>query len=190
MDRHLHRKELIALARKLPSSTNQHLSECAECREEVELLRKFNMAGHSRLQDAPAAWIELAAALAQKQHSLEKIRKAVAALVFDSWAAPQPIGVRGQASIGERRLRFEADRFTFDLRAERLPGEWAFVAQVTCESLPLGNFALSVEKKELTADTAGFFQWTADRPPRRILLRSDDTEIEIPELSWKKNRSR
>jgi hypothetical protein len=95
MDKHLHRKELIALARKLPSSTNQHLSECAECREEVELLRKFNLAGHSRLQNAPVGWIERAAALAQKQPSLEKIRKAVAALVFDSWAASQPIGVRG-----------------------------------------------------------------------------------------------
>jgi hypothetical protein len=190
MDCHLDRKELIALARKLPSSTNQHLSECTECREEVELLRKFNVAGYSRLQDAPAGWIERAVALVQKQHSLEKIRKAVAALVFDSWEAPQPIGVRGQASIGERRLRFEAEQFTFDLRAEQLPGEWAFVAQVTSESLPPGNFALTVEKKELTADTAGFFQWTAGRPPRKILLRSDDTEIEIPELSWKKNRPR
>ncbi|TFH64652.1 MAG: hypothetical protein E4G91_05145, partial [Candidatus Zixiibacteriota bacterium] len=175
MDRHLHREELIALARKPSGSANQHLSECAECREEVELLREFNMAGHARLPDAPAGWVERAAALAQTQHSFEKIRKAVAALVFDSWAAPQPIGVRGQASIGERRLRFEADRFAFDLRAERLPGEWAFVAQVTSDSLPSGNFALSIEKKELTADTAGFYQWTADRPPRRILLRSDDT---------------
>lgn len=190
MDRHLHRKELIALARKLPGTANEHLSECAECRDAVELLREFNLAGHSRLQDAPAGWIERAAALAQKRPSLEKIRKAVAAIVFDSWATPQPVGVRGQATVGERRLRFEADRFTFDLRAEQLPGEWAFVAQVTSESLPLDSFALSTEKKELNADTAGFFQWTAARPPKKILLRSDDTEIEIPELSWKKNRPR
>lgn len=188
MDKHLHREELIALARKLPSSTNRHLSECAECREEVELLQEFNVVGQSRLPDAPAGWIERAVALAQKQPSLEKIRKAVATLVFDSWAAPQPIGVRGQASIGERRLRYEADRFTFDLRAERLPGEWAFVAKVTTESLPPGSFSLSVGKRELTADTAGFFQWTTGRPPRKIRLRYDDAEIEIPELSWKKDR--
>jgi hypothetical protein len=190
MVRHLPRNELIALARKQPGSANEHLSECDECREAVELLRKFNLAGHSRLQDAPSGWINRAAALAQKQPALEKIRKAVAALVFDSWATPQPVGVRGQATVGERRLRFEADRYTFDLRAEQLPGEWAFVAQVTSESLPPSNFTLSVEKKELTADTGGFFQWTAGRPPKKILLRSDDTEIEIPELSWKKIRPR
>lgn len=190
MDRHLHRKELIALARKQTGSTNEHLSECDECREAVELLRKFDLAGHSRLQDAPPGWIDRAAALAQKQPALEKIRKAVAALVFDSWTTPQPVGVRGQATVGERRLRFEAEQFAFDLRAEQLPEEWSFVAQVTSKSLPSSSFALSVEKKEMTADTAGFFQWTAGRPPKKILLRSDDTEIEIPELSWKKNRPR
>jgi hypothetical protein len=190
MDRHLRRKELIALARKLPNSTNQHVSECAECREEVELLRKFNMAGHSRLQDAPAGWVERAVVLAQRQHSLERFRNTVAALVFDSWATAQPVGIRGQASIGERRMRFEADQVAFDLRAERLPGAWAFVAQVTCTSIPPKGFALSIDRKELAADAVGFFQWTGGRPPKRILLRSDDLEIEIPELSWKKHQSR
>ncbi len=188
MDKHLSRNELIALARRQPDSANQHLRECAECREAVELLREFDLAGRSRLLDAPIGWIERAAALAQKQHSFEKIRKAVAALVFDSWAVPQPIGVRGQTAVSERRLRFEGDRIAFDLRAEKLPGEWAFVAQVTSGSLPSTNFTLSVEKKELVSDTGGFFQWTAGRPPKRILLRSDDIEIEIPELSWKKHR--
>jgi hypothetical protein len=188
MDKHLKRDELIALARKQSDAPNPHLSECTECREAYELLKSFQMAGRSRLQDAPNGWIEAATALAQKRHVFESVKKTVAALVFDSWASPQPVGVRGQAALGERRMRFESDQVVFDIRAERLAGKWAFVAQVADKSTPPSPIDLSVDKRELQADAVGLVQWTSGRPPKKILLRSRDIEIEIPELSWKKHR--
>jgi hypothetical protein len=189
MDKHYSRKELIELARASEGSESPHFGECADCRNEFEWIRRFNMAGRPRLQDAPSGWVEQAAALAQKQHSLEKIKKA-AALVFDSWAVPQPIGVRGSATTAERRLRFSTDELTFDLRAEKLSHAWAFVAQVTTPVRSSKAFSLTSGRETIAADEAGFIQWTAARPPKKILLRTDDTEIEIPELSWKSSRPR
>lgn len=190
MDKHLSRKELIALARKPQVEPNQHLETCDECRAELELLRAFQVAGRPKLQEAPRGWVERAAALALRKSPLAQLKKAMAALVFDSWAAPQPIGVRGAASTAERRLRFETEQLTFDLRAEQLVDEWVFVAQVSTESKSLTGYSLSAQKQIVTADKTGLFQWTSKRPPKKIILRSEDTEVEVPELSWTKNRPR
>jgi len=99
MDKHLQRNELIALARMQTNAPNEHISECTECREAYELLRNFQEAGRPRLQDAPRGWVEAAAALAQKHPVMESVRKIAAALIFDSWASAQPVGVRGQTTL-------------------------------------------------------------------------------------------
>lgn len=188
MDKHYSRKELIELVRAPEGSEPSHLGECADCRTEFEWMRRYNLAGCLRLQDAPSGWVERAAALVQKQHSLERIKKVIATLVFDSWAAPQPIGVRGSTTTAERRLRFATDEFTLDLRAEKLSNAWAFVAQITSAVRTSKTFALTAGHETIASDDAGFIQWTSGRPPKKILLRSDDTEIEISELSWKTSR--
>ncbi len=187
MERHLTRRELIQAAQQQEVSKDGHVAECVECRELVELLRVFQVAGKLHLPDAPAGWTEKAAAIAQGQSLGEKVRAIVARLAFDSWAMPQAVGVRGSSIESDRRLRFEASELLFDLRAEEQAKGWAFVAQVRKAGAPV---VVVADTKKLLPDPAGLYQWSSSRPPRKITLRSDDLVVELPELSWKKPHSR
>ena len=61
-DRHMTRLEMLKAAGHESDSTG-HLSICAECREAVELLRQFHLAGRPPLPDPPKAWVERATAI-------------------------------------------------------------------------------------------------------------------------------
>lgn len=187
MERHLTRQELIQAAQQQEVSKNGHVAECVECRELIELLRVFQVAGKLHLPDAPAGWTERAVAIGQGHSLGEKVRATVARLAFDSWAMPQAVGVRGSSVESDRRLRFETSELLFDLRAEQQAKGWAFVAQVRKAGTPV---VILADKKKLLPDHTGLYQWSSTRPPRKITLRSDDMVVELPELTWKKPQSR
>lgn len=189
MAKHLSRQELIKAVRRRPFVLDGHLKSCAECRDSVILLKAFDVSGCLPLPDAPSPWVERAASLAKKNVGvLEGVKTIMAKLTFDSWAVPRPIGVRGQSSLSDRRIRFESESMVFDLRAERKTTGWAFVAQVTTEGPAVAPTILEIGKRKLHADPGGLFQWTSSRPLTSVTVRSGNTIIVIPELAWKRPR--
>lgn len=184
--RHLSRKELIELAQKQPERLPGHLTECVECREMVELFRIYAVANRPPLPDAPKAWVDKAVAIMKGAGVRSKLKRLSAVITFDSWAAPQPVGVRSEAASEHRRLRFTADDIVFDLRAERLQKSWVLVAQVKSKSDVA--VVLEADKKVISPDKSGLYQWSGTKPPRRISLKSDAFDIRLPELVWKNRR--
>lgn len=187
--RHLTRKQLLQEAAKPETDRAGHLRECAECREALELLRVYRMAGRAPLPEPPSAWVTRARLISSASGSaLRAVRDLVAGLVFDSWAMPQPVGVRGQATLGQRRISFAAEDILFDLRAEQHKGEWRFVAQATAAGRATGE--LISDRRVLLPDRDGIYQWSAPRPPRKMVLQIENTRVTLPELTWTRPRAK
>ncbi len=182
MDKHLSRRELLKAARN--EAVFPHLDECAECREAAEMLREFLVAGNIPLENPPEGWVTKAAAIARKEPRARK--KGIAELIFDSWAAPKPVGVRGSDSLMDRRLRFESKELLFDLRAEKKKSGWSFVAQVHSLGGTDKHSRIQIGKNIIDHDAVGIFQWSSPRPPKKINLLVNDSIVEIPELIWRK----
>lgn len=181
---HLTRQQIIEAARGQEVTVSDHLRECAECSELVSLISTYLVAGKLHLPDAPIGWVQRAIEIGKSSAVFDQIKSFVARVVFDSWAMPQPVGVRGESVESDRRMRFESEEIRFDLRAEKQTRGWAFVAQVKGQSK--SPIQLEADKKKLLPDSAGLYQWSGSRPPRKITLRSDEFVIELPELTWKK----
>ncbi len=188
MARHLSRQELIEAARRRSFVPGDHVKSCRQCWEAIDLLKAFHVCGRLPLPDAPLLWVERAASLAGKSGVLERVRTLVATLTFDSWSVPQPVGVRGHSTLSDRRLRFQADDMTFDLRAERRTSGWAFVAQTAVEGSTKVDASLRLGARRLGADPSGLFQWSSKRPPAGMTIFYGDTSVIIPELTWRKPR--
>jgi len=184
MDKHLSRKELLRAARK--EQSYKHLDECQECREACRLLSEFLVAGSLPLKNPPEAWVAKAVSIAGNKPI--GIRSKIAELIFDSWAAPHPVGVRGSETLEDRRLRFESKELLFDLRAEKKKSGWSFVAQVHGLSDRYEKSRIRIGKEIIEHDAVGVFQWSSHRPPRKIQLLVNDSIVEIPELVWRINR--
>jgi len=185
---HPSRKELILAARGAGTIAQAHLDECNWCSLYFEFYTKFSLAGELPLVSAPKSWIEKAIAVGKKPAKSSPIESLVARLLFDSWAMPVPAGVRGAGVFEERRVCFEALGKTFDLRAEHRQNRWNFTAKITDKSGIPADWAVLVGNGEHIPDADGFYQWSSARPPKKIRLLSDRSEIETPELSWKKSR--
>lgn len=186
MEKHLNRQELIQAAQREPFALTGHLESCAECRDAVSLLRVFQVHGRLPLPDAPLALVERAASLAEATSVWQRIKIVVSRLTFDSWAEPQPVGVRDQSALSDRRIRFESENLILDFRAERGVSQWAFVAHVTGEDPSIAGMLLEVGKQKLQPDSSGLFYWTSRRPPSTVTICSGDLRIVTPELSWKR----
>ncbi|MEW5923818.1 MAG: hypothetical protein AB1746_07510 [Candidatus Zixiibacteriota bacterium] len=180
------RKELIEIAKEQPGRLPDHLAECAECRELVELFRTYAVVNRPHLPDAPEAWIIRSTAIMTGAGIKSKLKRLKAVIAFDSWAVPHPVGVRSEVASEHRRLRFTAENIVFDLRAEHLQKSWVLVAQIKGGSdVPI---VLEADKKVIRPDKSGLYQWSGTKPPRRISLRSDEFDIRLPELVWKNRR--
>lgn len=186
----MNRQELLKAARGEKITSADHLDSCEECREAVRWLRAFDVAGQIPLQDAPEGWIKRAAAIADKPGLADKIRRLTARLVFDSWTLPQPAGVRGTYNADHRRLRFEAEGFSVDIRAERRHSGWECVAQVSGSLADEIPFHLLVGKKRLFPDDAGLYQWSVKTPPKKLSFGHKDTVIELSGLTWTRPRKK
>ncbi len=182
--KHLSRRELIRLARTGAGSDHPHLAGCEECREAYEVLARFHpVVGRDPLPVPPAAVIKAAKAIG-RQSAVERLVDLVANLVFDSWASPVPVGVRGPAIEANRRVHFRADDLTFELRAEKRPRGWSFVAQFSGDE----PFVLQADGDVVSADDLGVYQWQSVRPPRRLSLHSATRSIQLTGLTWKRTK--
>lgn len=188
MNSHPTRKELILAARGAGTIANAHIAECNWCRLYFELYSIFPLAGELPLASAPHAWIEKAIAIAGKSPKDSPFQSLIARLSFDSWAMPIPEGIRSAGVSEERRVCFEVSGKTFDLRAEHRQNRWDFTAKITDKSGIPANWAVKVGNVEYSPDLDGFYQWSSVRPPKKISLLSDKSEIETPEITWKKSR--
>lgn len=180
---HLNRRELMALVKKNKGKLTGHAAGCDECREALELLKKFPVAGRLPLADAPAGWVNKAVALAARRSILKELSKTMAELVFDSWKMPLPVGIRGQGALEHRRLQFKTAEMVFDISAERTKSHWNFLARTggKFKSSPV----LVADTDEYYPDEDGIYQWTKKKPPKRVIFKMSDMVIELPELDWK-----
>jgi len=184
-DRHLNRKELLIAAGKDQEMTG-HLRTCEDCREAVELLRAFHMAGRLALPEPPAGWVAVAAEIPKRSWRTEALAQIKAVLTFDSWLSPHLVGVRGLKTSTERRICCEAGAYLLDLRAEKRPEGWRMVAQLAGESADQAE--LVAGRKVVPADPGALFQWSSARPPSEISVRVGNQNIKVPKLSWKRPR--
>lgn len=147
------------------------------------LLVRYQVAGKLPLTEPPDAWVARAKEIATAASPVSFIRSLLAKLVFDSWASPHPVGVRGEAAIEQRRIRFEAAPVAVDLRAEHLKSGWSFVAQVT--GVELSQAQLSADRKLLALDEHGICQWSTPKPPRKLAVVTSTHSVELPEITWR-----
>jgi hypothetical protein len=187
-ERHLNRQELLRAARS-GAVGEGHLKSCRECREMVELLKTYDLAGENQLVNAPRALIDRAIAITAGLSSVGKIKQRLVEILFDSWLIPHPVGVRGLESLSHRRLRFAIGNRMLDLRAEQTTDQWVFVAEVLGENIPEASIRLIAGQKTIPEHQSGLYQWTSKRPPKKLSLQIDNAVFELPELSWKKPRT-
>lgn len=185
---HPTRKELIAASRSSGTTVEKHLPKCNWCDLYFELIKRYSFTGEVPLTSAPQSWIDKAVSIAVKTEKIQSLKSLVARIAFDSWAMPMPEGVRGETMIQERRLRFEVNDKSFDVRAEYRRNHWDFTARITDPQGQPIKGKLLAGKKELMADENGFYQWSSKKPPKGLELLIERDRIEIPELSWKKFR--
>jgi hypothetical protein len=151
----------------------------------LELYARFPMADRQQLVDAPESVIKKAESIQSGEE--ESIASLAARLIFDSWAEPSLVGVRGSALVEERRVRFETGPYLLDLRAEKHTKGWHFIAEVSSSSVSSSGCKIVAGKQEIHENDAGLFEWSAAQPPRHLKLRTADDElIELPEISWRK----
>jgi hypothetical protein len=185
---HYTRDDLLKIIKDPQLKPQGHLAKCESCRQMLELLRRYSFIGQLPLNDAPAGWIRKAIAIAEKPGLIEKAKGKLIGLVFDSWLAPEPIGVRGGSTIEHRRLRFVEGELTFDFRAERFSDGWRFIASASGIKHPSSH--LRVDRREYFPDNSGIYQWSSVKPPRKIALIAEEEIFELPELKWKKTKKK
>ena len=185
MSNKLTRKELIEMARN-PKELRNLLGDLSEeDRIQAELFLRYQFANEPPLPDAPIGWLEkagdLSAGPSRVRHALRRLS---ASLTFDSWAAVAG-GTRDTAVMDERRLRFEANGYVVDIRAERTDKGWDFVAGVIKGDSQDTPISLTVGKKTVRPGETGALQWSSSRLPTALSVRIGDAEIELPTLTWK-----
>jgi hypothetical protein len=188
MKGHYTKDDLLKIIKNPQLKPKGHLAKCESCRQMLELLRRYSFIGQLSLNNAPEGWIRKAIAINVKPGLIEKAKGKLIGLVFDSWLAPEPIGVRGAFAMEHRRLRFGEGNLAFDFRAERFSDGWRFIASASGIKYHGGH--LKVDKKNYFPDNSGIYQWSSLKPPRKIALIADEEIFELPELKWKKTKKK
>jgi len=179
---HLSREALVALAGDKNARLPKHIQECPDCRHELEMLVEFNVAHRTRLSGPPASWINKAAMIMPENVVEGIVGRLAAKLTFDSWLAPEPVGVRGLGTTQRRQMRYETSGLTIDLRAEHDHHGWNMVAQVSGQAEVFGE--LRHGRTACHPDNDGVYQWEAKKPPSKLSILVDNHLIEFPKLKW------
>lgn len=188
--KHLDRKELLEMARmpeRKRSLIAQHIAQCQDCRDLAELLCLFDMTGRQTLLDAPQDWITRAVQVACGLKRPSSMKRVIASLIFDSWAMPQPVGVRGTGIEKSRRMRFHSESITMDIHAEYQDKKWIFTAYIPVNNSRDGH--LIIGSRTIPSDSGGFYHWTASKPPVTFYFESRDGIVEFSGLKWKKPKT-
>lgn len=188
MTKHCSREEILSGARKgalKRKESRAHLQECDECRSFWELACLFAGADSNLLAHAPTGWIEHAAALGQTRGKTRKVLETIGRLVFDSWAAPAAVGLRGDTAHATRRLAWELEEWSIELRAESATAGWEVVAQVSRDGQPQRGIELSFGSDKAHTDASGMAVWSGIRPPGNIIISSPDGDLHLEKVNWK-----
>lgn len=185
-NKHLSRKELIRLSNSLKVALPEHLSVCKDCSGLLELLTLFHVVGERHLEIAPTGWVEKAVAIAKPKRVKEAIRQLAAYLSFDSWTQPNLAGVRSTGELENRRIRYNVNEYSIDIRMEKQQTEYAFIATVSNKDERDPSFTLVSAGRSVVADEDGYYQWVSSRPPKRISFHSSNIIIHLPVTIWNK----
>jgi len=191
MTDHCSREEILSGARSGVLSRNEaraHIEECGECRAFWELACMLAGASTEPLAHAPTGWVEHAAALARSRGRARKALAAIGRLVFDSWTAPAAVGLRGQTEHETRRLAWEVDDWSIELRAESEGPGWEVVAQVSRGGRPQRGIELAFGSDRVHTDASGMAVWSGSRPPRNISIGAAEGELRLEQVQWKTPR--
>ena len=93
---------------------DQHLSDCSQCQEEIEIAQNFLAAPQALSAPSQNLLNRVTTAFKRKQERLTTRTERKAALQFDSWSQLVALGVRGVPQ--ERQLLFHGDEFDLDLQ--------------------------------------------------------------------------
>ena len=93
---------------------DQHLSDCSQCQEEIEIAQNFLAAPQALSAPSQNLLNRVTTAFKRKQERLTTRTERKAALQFDSWSQLVALGVRGVPQ--ERQLLFHEDEFDLDLQ--------------------------------------------------------------------------
>lgn len=184
---HVSREELIRWARAGSIGDRvgkAHIAECDACRLLWELFLSFAGAADAPLASAPSAWVERACAMARSSRTRSVLESIKAKLVFDSWQAFAPAGLRGAEDREARRLLWEAGEWRLDLRAENGKDGWEMVAQVQRQGEGVAGVALACGTQKVHTDRSGMAVWSTRRPPRKISLDTQDGVLTCGEVAW------
>jgi anti-sigma factor RsiW len=195
MERHeVEYEELIALAAGELSGDRRteilrHLEGCPACAATVatfqtvrEVVRADAVAAPSAAMLERVKRLAMPDAVTEKRSIVDAIRRVVASLVFDG---RQPVaGLRGSAS--GHGLVYSAGDIDIDLRIEARPGgRFAVTGQIGLpdERSVRGVAFTSMETVEAPVDETGFFAIELDGGAYELLVRLDDEELVVPEVS-------
>jgi len=174
---------------KLDQATRDHLASCAECTTLWAAIRQFPQAQTARLDHAPSAWIERAVAVARGKSVVGRLTKLVARLQFDSWASPAPVVLRSGSGRPARRLGWQADTWSLDLRIEDTPEGWSCTAQVLESGRAQSGIEIRSGAMKTLTDDAGLATWTSARPPRILHATLGAHAAQFGPLSWQPPKS-
>lgn len=181
---HPDRASLLRAAQSGKVPFASHLARCAECRELYELFVQYGP--DERLKDlAPSPQsVALAKAIPRLVASRRPARAVAGRVAFDSWADVPAVQLRSAVGTLERRLRFEAGKYTLEIVAERAQKEWEFVARIYERQEVTSEFILKVGSRKLVPQSQRCYYWTAKNPPRTLQLLSPDLKIDFGKLTW------
>jgi hypothetical protein len=128
--------------------------------------------------------VEQAIALAGARSLAGRLRKLAATLQFDSWLSPSPAVLRGAAGGISRRLGWEVESWSIDLRAEKVVSGWNFTALVEAGGEPAAGVVIKAGSTSLRTDHAGLATWTAAKPPKSLRVSDDVRSAQLGPLIW------
>jgi len=174
---------------RLPLLTEQHLAGCEECSTLWSLIQSFALAPSAPLVHAPSGWVEQAVSIAGAKAVSKKLAALVGKLRFDSWAVVAPATLRGSAGEPSRRLTWEAEDWSIDLRAENTSAGWNCTAQVLDAGKAKSGVEFRIGSLRIRTDDAGLATWSSARPPKKIEVSDQTRSLELGPLSWKPPKS-
>ena len=148
------------------AALRQHLEKgCEECRQSFRLWQLVADVANSEIRhEVPEALMQSsrAAYVEWRRVYLVPRRARIARLIFDSFLAPLPSGVRGEVAA-PRRILWGFSHWSCDVRMESLAGERRFltgqiVAPESQAGLPVLLLRTNVLEAETTTNQFGEFQ--------------------------------
>lgn len=176
----------------LDENGQQHLQQCPECHLALQLLQSFPVSGRLPLTSAPDTLVARAVAIPSEKVKYSVIGRLVeaATLLFDSWASPVPVGVRGGQRTS-RRLRFSAIDCELDLQLSRDARGWHCTARaVSVSRADLSGFAIKIGRQTYLPDSSGFVTWTSLRPPQLVSVVDGSAVVLQAAVNWDRTDTR